>query len=404
LQILFSENDSSVILSAKDAVYSWSSQTGKLENTHTVKLENDAVLTPSLINLMDDGRMLVVSNDSIVSVLSLSDGSIDILPVKYSSEVVKAELSSKERYLAISLAAGWNGTNIRILDPDSGELFDAPGNIQQPAYWLAFSNDEEYFAWFNGMGRIHSADDLKFICNSGNVTFSADGNSFEYSSNTSHVIASLPECSTRKTIELSGEKSVFSISSDFTLAAEALPDGSINIFDVKTGSIRTSLVGFKADSYDLVFSPDSKYLAVSSYQPADKTWLWDLVTGEVVVKLNTAGPSFIGNRLFTNSRNNVHVWDIDTRQSLATVFLRLNGTRTKSADGLLVADSAWNYQKGIFEINVTDIATNKVIYKFSGHAPGAAIIPELQVFFSNDSQRLFTFGPDGSILVWDVSH
>lgn len=404
LQILFSEDDSSVILSSKDALYSWSVQTGKLEHTYTLKLDGNAVLTPSMINLMKNEQLLVVSTDSILSVLNLTDGSVNILPEKYSPEIVRAMLSPGESYLAISLAAGWNGNSIRIIDPESGELINTTGSIQQPAYWLAFSNDEEYFAWFNGMGRIHSADDLKFICNSGNVTFSDDGKSFEYAYNRSHIIASLPGCSTRNTINLTGDKSEFAISPDFSMAAEALPDGSINISDVQTGKIRSSLTGFKADSYKLVFSPDSKYLAVASYQPVEKTWLWDLTTGEVVVKLSTSGPSFIENRLFTHSRNNVHVWDIDSRQSVATVFLRLNRTRTISNDGLLVADSQWNFQKGIFEINVTDIATNKVIYKYSGHAPGNAIIPELQMLFSIDSQRLFTFGPDGSILVWDVSH
>ena len=63
----------------------------------------------------------------------------------------------------------------------------------------------------------------------------------------------------------------------------AVTDGTVRLWDVTTGQVKTTLTGHTDDVFSVVYSPDGQTLASGS---SDNTVrLWDVTTGQVKTTL-----------------------------------------------------------------------------------------------------------------------
>lgn len=167
---------------------------------------------------------------------------------------------------------------------------------------------------------------------------------------------------------------------------------SPRLHDATTGELKFTLSLSEESCWDLSFSPDGKSLATVTPK-SDAVYIWNVVTGEEVTRLQGAGDKrkvrFLpdGKRLAVcASRGNIEIWNISDKEIVATIPTPYGiYAMAVSPNGQLLAGAPLNRHPAVWQIE----------------ADRARILPNILPFFTmgrDQSADSVGFSPDGRFL------
>ncbi|MBX3085081.1 MAG: WD40 repeat domain-containing protein [Anaerolineae bacterium] len=209
----------------------------------------------------------------------------------------------------------------------------------------------------------------------------------------------------------------FGNSSNTLLTGSQLPDNSIRLWDIRTGTQRVLVNGKGQGITKLAVSPDGSKLAFAN--ALGETVIWDIAQQKELFELKNSGCLFNemidvdfnpqGTLLATSCAqidNNhnvglVQLWDIQT----GTLRHDWQGTEARvwtvafNPDGTLLASGSGGdllaQQAGV--VRIYDVKTANEVATFQGQTLNIK-----QVVFSPDGTYLASASSDGTIILWDV--
>ena len=229
---------------------------------------------------------------------------------------------------------GWRGTQgpIEIWDVDTGEQLAAlpAGGVNG----IQFSGDGKTLAITGNNGcaiwDIKTRREINTFQGVVDVKFSGDGKTLIIAENDNYGIWDL--VTQRKIAVLHPIQAQFAsfsagfvVSQDGTFLATADTNGTINLWETKTGTqMRTLTTGYTETFTALAFAPNGKTLA--SGDASGKIQLWDLNTGSTLTTLTSRAGKSIGGLTFDannstltgESNGNIETWDITTGKQVDT--------------------------------------------------------------------------------------
>jgi serine/threonine protein kinase/WD40 repeat protein len=183
--------------------------------------------------------------------------------------------------------------------------------------------------------------------------------------------------------------------------------GSVTVWDLDTGDVRTRCPSSGFDIDAVALSPDGATLASVSRKPVR---LWDVATGRLLLEMfNTRhirsdlAFSPDGRRLAVCSEfgmsdvNNVDIWELETGRGLQSLR-GLSGHVHKVAfshDGELLAALATDWQVGVW-----DMATGRLLHVFD--APQGITADNAALAFNRDGKQL-AIATAGGARLWKVA-
>jgi len=172
-------------------------------------------------------------------------------------------------------------------------------------------------------------------------------------------------------------------------------DGSIRLWDVRSGKEIRQLLGHTGPISGSIFSPDSKRILTGS---ADQTArLWDLTTGKELYKLTghhdrVAGVAYTpdGKMLLTSSSDGTtRLWDAATGQAIR-IFTGYTGAISPDGRSIVTVE-----ESGV--VRILNLQTKQEILQFThDHASGLSSLR-----FSADGKSILTGSLDGTAALWD---
>ncbi len=187
----------------------------------------------------------------------------------------------------------------------------------------------------------------------------------------------------------------------FSLALISAPAQAVWELQQQVGEFG-KLRGHRLDVYNVVYSPDGKYVASASFDGTSR--VWDTQTWETLYTFSGHSHWVGAVAWHPNSQQLVsggldkqlQVWDMAEGQNLATISDFPKGILTLawSPDGTTVACGLLNG-----DIVLVDAAAWKITRTLSGHAGGIAALR-----YTEDSQTLISVGFDEiNIRLWDLT-
>ena len=190
-----------------------------------------------------------------------------------------------------------------------------------------------------------------------------------------------------------------SLSPDGRTLASGSWDRTIRVWDAKTGEHKLTFDGHKDGVRSVMFSPDGRTLASGSYDYSIQ--LWDAKTGEHKLTLEghrhyvrSAVFSPDGRTLASGSYDQtIRLWDAETGESLQTLEGHTSGVLTVafSPDGRTLASGSYDQT-----IRLWDAKTGESLQTLRGHTHDVN-----SVAFSPDGRILVSAGSDYTIQIYD---
>jgi RNA polymerase sigma factor (sigma-70 family) len=321
-------------------------------------------------------------------------------------EYKRVALSPDGKILAVAA-----GEAIRLLDVRSGKEVHRLRGHREGAYGFAFSPDGQTLAsggfdqtirfWDPASGKETASLTTKHA----RITllaFSPDGKSLAAGDHLNSAI-DLWDVAPRTRLhrlERPSEVGSFAFSPDGTTLAAGGRDGTIPLWEVRTGKLVRELRREQKMVLALAFSPDGKTLASGDLDPkgdAAGVCLWDVAGGKVVREIKgDLGPvssvAFSADgKAVLSADLTIRLWDVATGQEQSpAVGHHWTGNVTLSPDGRTMAYTAK-------DLVLWDLAAGRELGTLPGHHYGF-----LSLAFSPDGKTLAAGSHENAIYLWDV--
>ncbi|MBC8109563.1 MAG: caspase family protein [Verrucomicrobia bacterium] len=203
-----------------------------------------------------------------------------------------------------------------------------------------------------------------------------------------------------KQFDKGGQKVLcLAFSPDNKLIATAGTDNSISIWDIKTGTVKNTLLGHTDWIVTLGFSPDGNYLASGS---KDKTVaVWDVKSGSKIVGMSGHNETVTSLSFSSNSEHlvtgckdtRIRVWEAATG-----VLLRTLGGHTKEVSSVCFSPDdrqiASVGEDG--KLKIWEAETGNVLHNADAHSKYIT-----SVVYSPDNKTIATSSADKTIKFWN---
>ncbi len=193
----------------------------------------------------------------------------------------------------------------------------------------------------------------------------------------------------------SGKVLAVGVSADHTRVVTAGADGSICVWDARSGNLISEFRG-PGGVEKAVFATNAR--VITCYSNNDVR-VWDADSGKLLARIRTRSGrhaiSLDGALLATQDGRKVTLWALETGKELRRVNLRDDNLHSLSPDGALgltVADHN--------TIRLHDMVTGKELRRFEGHSHNCYV---LHAQFSPDGSLVISASVDGSARLWDTT-
>ena len=382
------------------------------------------------VSFSPDGAILATGTDGLGAFLEGSDemGDVrlwdvrtgDLIGTMYVFDVRSVSFSPDGNTLAIATGNRLDGTDVLLWDVDTRELtggLDLLGDVISVLFFpdgaLAYMTQEGAVALRDRHGNIAelSSSAALHAPGSNGMSFSPDG---AILASASLGIIKLWDVKTGELVgTLEGDwESVFEVPQlmeahgrmEIHTPLSFSPDGAmlaagghfVYLWDVMTRQHIGTLESYSISS--LSFSPDGTTLATGK---GGGVILWDLETKEPLATLDHADDvwsvSFSpdGASLASGGRlhGTVRLWDVRSKELIATLdHADQVWSVSFSPDGATLASGAWDGN-----VRLWDVSTGKLISNLSGYSRSV-----FSVSFSPDGATLASGAWDGTVRLWDV--
>jgi WD40 repeat protein/transcriptional regulator with XRE-family HTH domain len=307
------------------------------------------------------------------------------------------------------LAGGCTDGTALIWDIATGEALILEGHtlaIEGLAFkpdgrWLATASDDQTMKlWDTTTGQL-LRDVTGFPDIVDSVSFNSDGTRLATASTGAHIqIWDATKIDGEEILRIEENVSVVTFSPDGTQISAA-SGSNVKIWDASTGQELRTLIGHKGWVIDIVFSPDGKQLATTSFDNTTK--VWSITPGQEAITVSGQGIGFAhvafspdATQLATDGVDgSATIWDATTGEVKHTLMGhtdRVIGIAF-SQDNHLLATVSFDGMAIVW-----DTKSGEKVHALSAHQGGAR-----DVAFSPDGKRIATGGFDGAARIWDVA-
>jgi WD40 repeat protein len=361
------------------------------------------------ISFSPDGKYLATAN---------MDGLPTIWDIETSSKVLSLEtgmLPSKAiAYSPVGglLATGGDEGIVQVWDAKRrAELSTL--NLGGIIHSISFSLDGKYLAaasedgnikvWDTGTGEIISNPprqsgmyDIAFLADGRYATAGQDGTIRVWNPRTGQQVLLLAG-PTSTVISVDG-------SPDGKRIVTGAYDGSLRMWDATPGKELMTIPAHAEIVWNVIYSPNGSRLASASVDGTVK--VWDSESGKLLLSMfggDTPTNGFTslvispdGTLLASGDvSGKITIWDIESGEVMTSLKEHKNMVvgLAFSPDGMRLASASWDGTAKVWNLTDNDLTT------FSGHAPTALITG---IAFSPDGKTVFTGADDKFVYQWDV--
>jgi WD40 repeat protein/tRNA A-37 threonylcarbamoyl transferase component Bud32 len=203
-------------------------------------------------------------------------------------------------------------------------------------------------------------------------------------------------------------------SPDGRYLASADQEGTVKVWDARTGREFHNLKGHARGVHSVAFSPDGQRLAGGGGERASEfpkkagsgeVKVWDVQTGRELLSLkldpwmvSCVAFSDDGRRLAAATAGAITIWNAQTgRQVLSLESENSSSSVAFSPDGRRLASDGWSSEGDKNLIIILDAQTGRRSLTLPGHEGGVT-----SVAFNLDGRRLASSGSDHTVKVWDL--
>jgi WD40 repeat protein len=361
--LVFSTDGKKIITGTNDFIKIWDIETGEIITT--IKSSDDRPAGSMQVILGTDKNCIISGSTSgLIEFWDIETGDLN--------KVFKGSAGGFALFNSDGTISSYNSANTQVWDVKTQTIIKEIKISQRESYSSIFSSDKKVFA----IRRLKNSVvlwDVSDVINDQLII----------------TLAGLPEYFDK-----------IAISSDKSIIATGLRDGSIILWNTSTGEKKIELNGgHKGEIDSIAFSLDGKTL-ISGGQDSILN-LWDVATGKIIksIKHSWRIPGIIFNsngKTFATLSDDIKLFEFPTCK-LKNIF---------TGDNLIISAAAFSPNGKLFAagdeygvIFLWDVATGRRLSKLNGHSD---IISSLS--FSPDGNYLVSTGgnQDGSLILWTI--